>query len=95
MQGSKKFKRLKKAGRNNEHEDRSGFTDDEEINEIDRSGRTAEEKLKRSLFGDDEGNLIFILEGISLTDLGDNQRPPRRFPIQTCIDRFTCIWMCI
>ncbi|KAF3790785.1 Transcription elongation factor [Nymphaea thermarum] len=53
--GSKKFKRLKKAGRNNEHEEGAGFTDDEEINEIDRSGRTAEEKLKRSLFGDDEG----------------------------------------
>ncbi|KAJ4980659.1 hypothetical protein NE237_031496 [Protea cynaroides] len=53
--GSKKFKRLKKAGRDNEQEEPSGFSDDEAFDETGRSGRTAEEKLKRSLFGDDEG----------------------------------------
>ncbi|KAG9449004.1 hypothetical protein H6P81_008969 [Aristolochia fimbriata] len=51
--GSQKFKRLKKAGRDSE-QDHSGFSDDEEIGGS-RSGRTAEEKLKRSLFGDDDG----------------------------------------
>ncbi|MQL71470.1 hypothetical protein Taro_003793, partial [Colocasia esculenta] len=51
--GSKKFKRLKKAGRDNE-EERSGFSDEEESDKTGRGGRTAEEKLKRSLFGDDE-----------------------------------------
>ncbi|CAA7401540.1 unnamed protein product [Spirodela intermedia] len=51
--GSTKFKRLKKAGRGNE-EERSGFSDEEESDKDGRSGRTAEEKLKRSLFGDDE-----------------------------------------
>ncbi|XP_020672293.1 transcription elongation factor SPT6 homolog isoform X1 [Dendrobium catenatum] len=50
-----KFKRLKKAGRDSEAEERSGFSDDEESERADRGGRTAEEKLKRSLFGDDEG----------------------------------------
>lgn len=53
--GSKKFKRLKKAGRDTEQEERSGFYDEEEVDRSGRSGRTAEEKLKRSLFGDDEG----------------------------------------
>ncbi|KAF8410946.1 hypothetical protein HHK36_003483 [Tetracentron sinense] len=52
--GSKKFKRLKKAGKDTEQE-RSGFSDEEEPGKSGRSGRTAEEKLKRSLFGDDEG----------------------------------------
>lgn len=33
----------------------SGFSDDEDFVESSRGGRTAEEKLKRSLFGDDEG----------------------------------------
>ena len=33
----------------------SGFSDDEDFIESSRGGRTAEEKLKRSLFGDDEG----------------------------------------
>uniref|UniRef100_A0A1D1YSQ9 Transcription elongation factor spt6 n=1 Tax=Anthurium amnicola TaxID=1678845 RepID=A0A1D1YSQ9_9ARAE len=51
--GSKKFKRLKKAGRDAE-EERSGFSDEEESDKNGRGGRTAEEKLKRSLFGDDE-----------------------------------------
>uniref|UniRef100_A0A2P2KHS7 Transcription elongation factor spt6 n=1 Tax=Rhizophora mucronata TaxID=61149 RepID=A0A2P2KHS7_RHIMU len=50
---SKKFKRLKKAQRDSD-EERFGLSDEE----FDRDGkgpRTAEEKLKRSLFGDDEG----------------------------------------
>ncbi|KAM7529941.1 hypothetical protein LguiB_033351 [Lonicera macranthoides] len=51
---SKKFKRLKKAQRDID-EERSGFSDDEEFDRSGKSGRTAEEKLKRSLFGDDEG----------------------------------------
>ncbi|XP_077219251.1 global transcription factor group B1 [Tasmannia lanceolata] len=53
--GANKFKRLKKAGRDTEQEERSGFSDEEEVDKSSRSGRTAEEKLKRSLFGDDEG----------------------------------------
>ncbi|XP_020528358.1 transcription elongation factor SPT6-like [Amborella trichopoda] len=53
--GSKKFKRLKKAGRDTDQEERTRFSDEEEIEEGGHSGRTAEEKLKRSLFGDDEG----------------------------------------
>lgn len=36
-------------------EGHSGFSDEEEFDETGRRGRTAEEKLKRSLFGDDEG----------------------------------------
>ncbi|XP_072996636.1 transcription elongation factor SPT6-like [Typha latifolia] len=50
-----KFKRLKKAGRDSEGQERSVFYDEEE-SERNRGagGRTAEEKLKRSLFGDDE-----------------------------------------
>lgn len=51
---SKKFKRLKKAQRDTE-EERFGFSDEEEFDGSGNSGRTAEEKLKRSLFGDDEG----------------------------------------
>ncbi|XP_059462274.1 transcription elongation factor SPT6 homolog isoform X3 [Corylus avellana] len=51
---SKKFKRLKKAQGVGEEEP-SGFSDEEEIFGTGKSGRTAEEKLKRSLFGDDEG----------------------------------------
>ncbi|KAL3533413.1 hypothetical protein ACH5RR_006934 [Cinchona calisaya] len=51
---SKKFKRLKKAQRDIA-EEHSGFSDEEEFDETGRRGRTAEEKLKRSLFGDDEG----------------------------------------
>lgn len=60
-QGSKKFKRLKKAGTKSEQEERSGFSDEEEVDKSDRSRRTAEEKLKRSLFGDDEGSLLYSL----------------------------------
>ncbi|GFY84642.1 global transcription factor group B1 [Actinidia rufa] len=51
---SKKFKRLKKAQRDTGGE-HSGFFDDEEFVGSGMSGRTAEEKLKWSLFGDDEG----------------------------------------
>ncbi|KDP29489.1 hypothetical protein JCGZ_19328 [Jatropha curcas] len=50
---SKKFKRLKKAQRDSD-EERFGLSD-EEFDGSGKSGRTAEEKLKRSLFGDDEG----------------------------------------
>eukprot|EP01018_Ginkgo_biloba_P029203 Gb_29261 [translate_table: standard] len=53
--GSKKFKRLKKAGRNADMEEKTGFSDEDELEESGRRGRTAEEELKRSLFGDDEG----------------------------------------
>ncbi|XP_024967791.1 transcription elongation factor SPT6 homolog isoform X2 [Cynara cardunculus var. scolymus] len=51
---SKKFKRLKKA-RADADEGQSGFSDEEEYNRSGKGGRSAEEKLKRSLFGDDEG----------------------------------------
>ncbi|KAJ1404514.1 YqgF/RNase H-like domain [Sesbania bispinosa] len=51
---SKKFKRLKKGQRDTE-EDPSGLSDEEEFVGSGKVGRTAEEKLKRSLFGDDEG----------------------------------------
>ncbi|CAL9765594.1 unnamed protein product [Musa acuminata subsp. burmannicoides] len=53
-QPGSKFKRLKKAGRDNEMDEQSGFSDDEELDRNSHGGRTAEEKLKRSLFGDDE-----------------------------------------
>lgn len=54
--GSKKFKRLKKAGRNADvEEEKTGFSDEDDMEEGGRTGSTAEEKLKRSLFGDDEG----------------------------------------
>ncbi|XP_047942962.1 transcription elongation factor SPT6 homolog [Salvia hispanica] len=51
---SKKFKRLKKA-RGDAEEGPSWFTDEEEFDRSGKGGRTAEEKLKRSLFGDDDG----------------------------------------
>ncbi|XP_042510385.1 transcription elongation factor SPT6 homolog isoform X2 [Macadamia integrifolia] len=66
--GSKKFKRLKKAGRDSEQEERFGFSDEEALDETGRSGRTAEEKLKRSLFGDDEG--------APLEDIAEEEEPP-------------------
>ncbi|MCO5570094.1 hypothetical protein L7F22_023810 [Adiantum nelumboides] len=53
-----KFKRLKKAGRvanDGEREGQADLSDDEELEEGNRHGRTAEEELKRTLFGDDEG----------------------------------------
>ncbi|XP_008244088.1 PREDICTED: transcription elongation factor SPT6 [Prunus mume] len=49
-----KFKRLKKAQRYGEGEP-GGLSDEEEFVGSGKSGRTAEEKLKRTLFGDDEG----------------------------------------
>ncbi|XP_023920120.1 transcription elongation factor SPT6 homolog isoform X1 [Quercus suber] len=49
---SKKFKRLKKA--QGVSEEPSGLSDEEEMFGSGKGGRTAEEKLKRSLFGDDE-----------------------------------------
>ncbi|XP_054811877.1 transcription elongation factor SPT6 homolog isoform X2 [Prosopis cineraria] len=51
---SKKFKRLKKGQRDSEEEP-SGLSDEEEFVGSGKGGRTAEEKLKLSLFGDDEG----------------------------------------
>lgn len=53
LQGNK-FKRLKKAGRESEMDERSGFSDD------DGSGkrRTAEERVQYSLFGDHQGSCI-------------------------------------
>ncbi|XP_073222726.1 transcription elongation factor SPT6 homolog isoform X2 [Cicer arietinum] len=51
---SKKFKRLKKGQRDTE-EGHYGQSDEEEFFGSGKVGRTAEEKLKRSLFGDDEG----------------------------------------
>ncbi|XP_038702098.1 transcription elongation factor SPT6 homolog isoform X2 [Tripterygium wilfordii] len=51
MKESKKFKRLKKAQRD---EEGSGFSD-EEFDGSGKGGRTDEEKLKRRLFGDEEG----------------------------------------
>lgn len=59
LQGSNKFKRLKKASRDNQQE-RSGFFAGEEVGRGgDRGGKSAEEKLKHSLFGDDEGLFFF------------------------------------
>ncbi|KAJ7976530.1 Transcription elongation factor spt6 [Quillaja saponaria] len=52
---SKQFKRLKKANKRDAEEEPSGFSDDEEFLGSGKGGRTAEEKLKRTLFGDDEG----------------------------------------
>ncbi|XVF24560.1 hypothetical protein REPUB_Repub13aG0138700 [Reevesia pubescens] len=51
--GSKKFKRLKKAQRGLD-EERFGLSDDEFDGSM-KGGTTAEEKLKRTLFGDDDG----------------------------------------
>ncbi|KAM0026592.1 putative tex-like protein, HTH domain superfamily [Helianthus debilis subsp. tardiflorus] len=51
---SKKFKRLKKA-RADADEGQSGFSDEEEYDITGKGGRSAEDKIKRSLFDDDEG----------------------------------------
>ncbi|KAK6928905.1 Spt6, SH2 domain [Dillenia turbinata] len=64
---SKKFKRLKKAQRDTE-EERSGFSDEEYFDGTGKSGTTAEEKLKRSLFGDDEG--------VPLEDIAEEEEQP-------------------
>lgn len=58
MLQDKKFKRLKKAQKQNAEES-SGFSDEEEFSRSGKSGRTAEEKLKRSLFGDDHEGIHF------------------------------------
>lgn len=65
LQGSNKFKRLKKASRDNQQE-RSGFFAGEEVGRGDRGGKSAEEKLKHSLFGDDEGLFFFAIVFISV-----------------------------
>jgi hypothetical protein len=55
---NKKFKRLKKAGRVTGEKGSGGIglsDEDDEEEGGGRRGRTAEEELKRSLFGDDEG----------------------------------------
>ncbi|KAG6382549.1 hypothetical protein SASPL_157779 [Salvia splendens] len=54
---SKKFKRLKKA-RKEAEEEPSRFSDEEEFNGSGKVGRTGEEKLKHSLFGDDYGQSL-------------------------------------
>ncbi|KAI7733266.1 hypothetical protein M8C21_007241, partial [Ambrosia artemisiifolia] len=51
---SKKFKRLKKA-RADADEEQFGFSDEEEYDRTGKAGRSAEDKIKRSLFDDDEG----------------------------------------
>jgi len=51
---STKFKRLKK-GRRSTEEEPSGLSDAEDFVGSGKVGLTAEEKLKNSLFGDDEG----------------------------------------
>ncbi|CAH1432120.1 unnamed protein product [Lactuca virosa] len=51
---SKKFKRLKKA-RSDADEGQSGFSDEDDYNRSGKSGRSAEQKIEHSLFGDDEG----------------------------------------
>ncbi|KAG6769045.1 hypothetical protein POTOM_024660 [Populus tomentosa] len=72
---SKKFKRLKKAQRDSD-EDRYGLSDDE-FDGSGKGGRTAEEKLKRSLFGDDEGmhilHLFFPIIGVPLEDMPEEE----------------------
>lgn len=41
-------------------EEQSGFSDDEESDRNSRGGRTAEEKLKQKLFGDDDGKYLIF-----------------------------------
>ncbi|XP_042395241.1 transcription elongation factor SPT6 homolog [Zingiber officinale] len=67
-QPGSKFKRLKKAGRDNDLEDRSGFSDEEDLDKNSHGSRTAEEKLKRSLFGDDEV--------VPLEDIAEEEEQP-------------------
>ncbi|KAL6582151.1 hypothetical protein OROMI_006165 [Orobanche minor] len=54
---SKKFKRLKKAQRDAEEEP-NGLSDEGELDGSGKAGPTDEEKLKRSLFGDDDGQSL-------------------------------------
>ncbi|XP_058203463.1 transcription elongation factor SPT6 homolog [Rhododendron vialii] len=65
LKESKKFKRLKKAQRDTEGE-HFGFSEEEELDGSWKSGRTAEEKLERSLFGGD---------GPSLEDIAEEEQP--------------------
>lgn len=64
----------------------SGFYEEEEFGETGRRGRTAEQKLERSLFGDDEGKhhfsclLYWVFLVLLLTDL------PEIFPGQPLED---------
>lgn len=60
-----KFKRLKKAQRHGEGEP-GGLSDEEEFVGSGKSGRTAEEKLKRTLFGDDEGIYMYAYVELDL-----------------------------
>ena len=55
---SKKFKRLKKGRRDTDGES-SRLSDEEEFVGSGKVGRSVEETLKRSLFGDDEG-MIYL-----------------------------------
>ncbi|KAE9586322.1 putative tex-like protein, HTH [Lupinus albus] len=57
----KKFKRLKKGQRDTEEEP-SGLSDEEDFVGSGKVGRTAEEKLKHRLFGDEEALLEDIVE---------------------------------
>ncbi|MCL7051875.1 hypothetical protein MKW94_014178, partial [Papaver nudicaule] len=52
--GSKKFKRLKKAGRDNDLDEHTGLSDNDEADKSGRKGRTAEETIKNSLFDFEE-----------------------------------------
>ncbi|KAL4386407.1 hypothetical protein GQ457_09G027050 [Hibiscus cannabinus] len=63
--GSKKFKRLKKARRDFD-EDQFGLSDDEFDGSM-KGSATAEEKLKRTLFGDDDGQ--------PLEDIAEDEEP--------------------
>ncbi|XP_024981876.1 transcription elongation factor SPT6 homolog [Cynara cardunculus var. scolymus] len=55
--GSENYKRLKKA-RMDADEGPSMFFDEEEYDRRGRARRTAEEKLKRTIFGDDDGSFL-------------------------------------
>lgn len=54
---SKKFKRLKKARRDTDA-GHSGFSDEDEFSGSRKGGRTAEEQVKHTLFGDDDGGPV-------------------------------------
>ncbi|CAO2831543.1 unnamed protein product [Amaranthus hypochondriacus] len=54
---TKKLKRLKKARRDADV-GHSGLSDEDEFDGAGRGGRTAEEQVKRSLFGDDDGGPV-------------------------------------
>lgn len=60
-----KFKRLKKAQRHGVGEP-GEFSDEEEFDGSGKGGRTAEEKLERSLFGHDEGISVYACVELNL-----------------------------